>query len=75
MFGVIACMLIIDVVAVGPLIQQDANLVYARDPGRGVDPIKGSPTSVPEPSTLVLLGVGAAGIGIYLYSKYAKNRR
>ena len=80
-FGTLACMLMVDGLMLQPLINHDANLVYAAGPNqprhipeRGLFPRPTQPTPVPEPSTLILLGIGAAGIGIYLYSKHGKDK-
>lgn len=67
-----------------PVISYKADSVYAMGPNPGkTDPNRfrnhqpgpdQPASSVPEPSTLASLGAGAAGIGIYLYSRRNKKK-
>ncbi len=69
-FGILACTLVMDGLA--PVLDHDSNLAYAaprHHPRMKIDPPPPPPQTVPEPSTLILLGMGVTGIGVYLYSK------
>jgi hypothetical protein len=50
-----------------------SNAAYALDAQTGYQPGPGQPISVPEPSTLLLIGIGAAGVGAYSLAK-RRNR-
>ena len=73
LFGILACVLVMDDLVPQPLMNHDSNLVYGM--GRKPYPRPIDPTPVPEPSTLILLGMGATGIGVYLYSKHRRDKK
>ena len=69
LFGILACLLIMDGLVLQPLIYQDSNAVYAmgylNPPPRPRPPYPPpKPVPVPEPSTLLLLGAGLLGLGL-----------
>ncbi len=90
-FGILACMLVMDGLVLQPLINHGSNLAYARGgpPDRSIQPFPyqgpgGStqcpkpdekPVPVSEPSILLLLGMGVTGMGVYLYSKHRKDKK
>ena len=82
LFGVLACLLIMDDFVLQPLTCPDSNAVYAmghRDrrrhdwptPPSGPD---GPPQAVPEPSALILVAAGVSGIATYLYYQHRKKK-
>ena len=88
LLGTLACILMMDGLVLQPLWNGDSGSVYAwkgkSDPERVITPYRPdhrSPScdppansSIPEPSTLILLGMGVTGISVYLYKgrKYRK---
>ncbi len=86
LLGTLFCMLMMDVLVLQPLWNGDSSSAYAwtsrSNPERTVTPYRphlpvhpSQPTPVPEPSTLILLGMGATGIGVYLYSLRRRDRK
>ena len=79
LFGILVCVLTSGFILPEPLMNYGSNLAYAkpRGPVRPDDPSQPppgpspdrprKPVSVPEPSTLTLLGIGALGVGFYVY--------
>ena len=79
-FAILACVLIMDDLVPQLVMSRDSNLVYAQIPPGPPSPVPPVPVPnprrpVPEPSTLLLLGTGAAGIAGYLYYKSRKNKK
>ena len=76
-FGILCSMLVMDALVFQSLVNHDSNLVYAmgRRPPQPDRPTPDRPPlSVPEPSTLLLLGAGALGIGFYLNRNHTKKK-
>jgi hypothetical protein len=76
-FGILCSMLVMDELVFQPLVNHDSNSAYAmgRRPPQPDRPTPNQPaSSVPEPSTLLLLGTGALGIGFYLHRNHTKKK-
>jgi hypothetical protein len=75
--GIVGCMLITDELVPQPFKTTTSNLVYAMGPRPPIPPgptPDRPPCHVPEPSTLLLLGTGALGIGVYLYRSRTRKK-
>ena len=77
-FGILSCVLIMDALIPEPLIGHDSNLLYTlgyRPPKHPKEPPNLGPAQpLSEPSTLLLLGIGALGLAAYLNYKSRKNK-